>query len=180
MEWKVLETKEIFTSGIFQLKVDKCELPDGRIMPRYYVMDFPDWVNVVPITETGEFILIKQYRHASKELHIEVPGGTLDPGETSVEGGAQRELLEETGHVSEKWVKVGEHFPNPAIQSNKMHTFVALDCKKIKEQDLDPYEDLSLYLCSKEQVKEHLRKGEINHTIMVASLYYALNYLENL
>ncbi|MCJ8278027.1 MAG: NUDIX hydrolase [Bdellovibrionales bacterium] len=179
MEWKVLETKELFSSGIFQLKVDRCELPDGRVMPKYYVMDFPDWVNVVPMTKEGEFILIKQYRHASKEMHIEVPGGTLDPHRNeSVEEGALRELLEETGYKPQKMIKVGEHYPNPAIQSNRMHTYLALDCEKVKEQDLDPYEDLSLYFCSKEKMLEHLKKGEINHTIMVASLFYALNHLD--
>ena len=181
MEWKVLESQEIFSSGIFQLKVDRCELPDGRIMPKYYVMDFPDWVNVVPVTEDGQFILIKQYRHASKKIHIEIPGGSTDPhrNESNLEG-ARRELLEETGFDSSHIVKVSSHYPNPAMQSNQMHTYVALDCKKVQEQNLDPYEDLSLYFCTKEQVKKHLENGDIDHTIMIASLYHALNYLNTL
>ena len=179
MEWKVLESKEVFSSGLFRLKVDRCELPDGRVMPRYYVIDFPDWVNVLPVTESGGLILLKQYRHASKRVHIEVPGGSLDPhrGET-VEEGAKRELLEETGYGCKELIKVGEHYPNPALQSNRMHTFLALGCKEIKAQELDPFEELELYFCSINDVKRHLAKGEIDHTIMMASLYQALDYLE--
>lgn len=181
MEWKVLESKEIFSSGIFKLNVDRCEMPDGRIMPRYYVMDFPDWVNVIPVTEDGEFVLIKQYRHASKRVHIEVPGGSSDPHRNeSMEEAARRELLEETGYDSDQFVKVASHYPNPAMQNNRMHTFVALSCKKVQEQNMDPYEDLELYFCSKEKMIEHLKNGEIDHTIMVASIYHALQYLDSL
>lgn len=181
MKWKVLESKEIFSSGLFQLRSDRCELPDGRVMPRYYVMNFPDWVNVLPVTEDGRIILLKQYRHASGKVHIEIPGGSLDPHRNeSVEDGAKRELLEETGYQCREFIKVGEHYPNPALQSNKMHSYLALGCREVQAQQLDPYEDLELYFCSMDQVKEHLQKGEIDHSIMIASIYQALNYLEKI
>lgn len=179
MKWKVLKSKELFSTGLFKLRTDECELPDGRIMPRYFVMDFPDWVNVFPVTQSGEVLLLKQYRHASERMHIEIPGGSTDPhrGET-VEQAALRELLEETGYDSKNLVKVGTHYPNPAMQSNRMHSYVALDCEKVSEPDLDPYEDLELYPCSIEQVEKHLTNGDIDHTIMVASIHQALNYLK--
>ena len=175
MKWKTLESEDLFTSGIFRLRSDKCELPDGRVMPRYFVMDFPDWVNVLPITEDGEVILLKQYRHASGEIHIEVPGGSMDPrlNETSLEG-AKRELLEETGYDSEDVELVLSHYPNPALQTNQMHTYIARNCKKIKDPQLDEFEDLELYFCTMERLKQHLREGDINHTIMVTSLYHAI------
>ena len=81
MKWKTLESKELFSSGLFQLKSDRCQLPDGRVMPRYYVMDFPDWVNIIPVTEQGEIILVEQYRHASGEIHLELPGDGRAGGE---------------------------------------------------------------------------------------------------
>lgn len=179
MRWKVLETTELFTSGLFQLKIEKCLLPDGRVMPKYYVMDFPDWVNILPITKEGKVILVKQYRHASKRWHLEVPGGSLDPHrrESALQG-ARREMLEETGYDSKEIELVASHFPNPALQSNQIHTFIAFDCEKVGEQNLDEFEDLDLYFCSLDQLKEHLFNGDIDHSIMIASVNQALNYLE--
>jgi 8-oxo-dGTP pyrophosphatase MutT (NUDIX family) len=178
MTWKVLSTNKLFSSGLFTLKSEKCELPDGRVMPRYYVMDFPDWVNILPITKNGEVILVKQYRHASKREHLEVPGGSMDPSlQESFLEGARREMLEETGYDSKNIVSIGSHFPNPALQSNRMHTFIAFDCEKVQEQNLDEFEDLSLYFCSLEKLKDHLINGDVDHSIMIASISKALQYL---
>lgn len=179
MIWKILESKSLFKSGIFELRSDKCELPDGRIMPRYFVMDFPDWVNVVPVTPDNEIIMVKQYRHASKKIHLEVPGGSIDPhrNESNLEG-ARRELLEETGYDSDQVELVMSHYPNPALQSNQMHTYLARNCKKVQEQSLDEFEDLELYFCSLERLEKHLKDGDIDHTIMIASIAKAIEILK--
>ena len=179
MSWKILDSKSLFSSGLFQLKADRCELPDGRIMPKYYVMNFPDWVNILPVTTEGELILVKQYRHASGRDHLEVPGGSIDPRlNETVQEGALREMLEETGFKSSKVEKIGSHFPNPALQSNQMHTFVAWDSIDTQAQNLDEFEDLELYFCSFEKLKKHLVEGDIDHSIMIASLSMALPAIE--
>ena len=179
MKWKSLESTEIFSSGIFKLSSEKCELPDGRVMEKYFVMDFPDWVNILPITPDGQVILVKQYRHASGEVHLEVPGGSMDPRlKESPEEGARREMLEETGYDSSRIISVGAHYPNPALQTNRMHTFLALDCELTQDQQLDPFEELELYFCSLEALQEHLKKGDITHSIMIASIALCLNYLK--
>ncbi len=178
MKWKVLETTEIFKSGLFNLKSEKLQLPDGRVMPRYYVMNFPDWVNVVPLTTEGEVILVKQYRHASGQVHLEVPGGSTDPHRNeSMQEGARRELLEETGYDTQNMQWVASHYPNPALQTNQMHTYIAYDCKKVKEQELDEFEELELYFCTLDKLREHLYNGDISHSIMVASIALALEKL---
>ena len=69
MYWKTLESQQVFKSGLVSIDKEKCELPDGRIMPAYYILHFPDWVNIVPVTASGQMILIKQYRHATGKIH---------------------------------------------------------------------------------------------------------------
>lgn len=168
-KWKVLKSKEIFKSKIFRLRSDECELPDGRIMPKYFVFDFLDWVHVIPITKNGEMVTLEQYRHAAGEMFLEIPGGSLDLGEDAL-AGAQRELLEETGYASSEWIELPLHFPNPALQSNRMRTYLALNCTKVAEPDLDPFEDLTVTLRTVKDVYAQMDAGKIQHSLMIASL----------
>lgn len=181
--WKVLETKEIFKTGIFRFKADRCEISAGKIMPNYYVFEFPDWVNIVPVTPEGKIVLIKQYRHATQEITIEIPGGSMHSHDSEItidhiRKDARRELVEETGYDSQEWQYVGFHHPNPALQNNKMHTFVALNCKKVAEQNLDPYEDIEFFEVTQEELKKMIRKNEITHSIVLTSIYRALDFLK--
>lgn len=177
-KWKVLNTEEIFKSGLFRLREDKCKLPDGRIMPRYYTFDFPDWVQAVAITKSGEMVMLTQYRHSAEKDFLEVPGGSMDPRTTEEPlAAAQRELLEETGYTSSNWTCVGIQYPNPALQSNRLHTFLALDCEKTAEPSLDPFEDLEVKLMSIKDVYEKVHKGDVTHSLILSSLFLAQYYL---
>lgn len=78
-------------------RCDKVELPDGRIIPEYYVLEYPNWVNVIAITKDGRFVMEKQYRHGLGVESIAIPCGVMEKGEDPLIA-AQRELLEETGY----------------------------------------------------------------------------------
>src|SRR5690606_8280558 len=95
-KWKVLSSESIFSTSIMKLRFEKCELPDGRVMPKYYIVDFPDWVHVVAVTDANKVVLLRQYRHAAGTSFWEVPGGSLDPhrAEDPLDA-AKRELQEE-------------------------------------------------------------------------------------
>lgn len=173
--WKVLATQEIFKAGFFRLRTDRCELPDGRVMPHYYVLEFPDWVNIVPITEDNKIVLVEQFRQATGESCIEIPGGSSDPRKKEdPKKAALRELVEETGYVPEDVRLVGVHTPNPAMQNNRMHTFVGFGCKLEQEPNLDPFEDIRVITKSIPEVVDMIFAGQIHHSIVVASLLYAL------
>lgn len=170
-----MKSTEIFKTAFFRFRRDQCELPDGRVMPNYYVMEFPDWVNVVPVTDDGRIVLVEQYRHALGKTVLEFPGGSTNPGENEdPKKAGLRELAEETGYVPEDIRLLGVHAPNPAMQNNRMHTFIAFGCKKIQEPDPDPFEDLRTVLLPVSEVIEKVLSGEINHSIVVSSLFYAL------
>lgn len=172
--WKTLESQELAKYGYFRMRKDKCELPDGRIMPGYYTIEFADWVNVIPVTKEGKVVLINQYRHSVGELTIEIPGGSTHPHEKEpVEKAALREMVEETGYTSDRLEFVGFQYPNPALLSNKMHTFIAWDCEKTREQELDPYEDIETFEVSVSELKEMIHMGKITHSIILGSFLLA-------
>lgn len=177
--WKILETEELIKAPFFRMRKDRCQMPDGRIMPGYYTFEFSDWVNVVPVTSDGNMVLVRQYRHAAESVELEIPGGSLHGNQENPQIAGQRELKEETGFESSNWTYLGYHHPNPALQNNKMHTFLALDCQQTSPPNLDPYEDLTTEVLSVQTVFESLFAGKIQHSIIMASLVLALPHLNN-
>lgn len=175
--WKVLKSELIKSTGFFRLRVDECELPDGRINPRYYVFEWPAWVNVVGLTDDGQIVMIEQYRHGAGEIFLEVPGGGTN-GEDPQVGGA-REFREETGYEAREWIDCGFVYPNPAMQNNKMHTFLALGCKKVGEQAQDPFEDIQVKLMPIKEVLGKLERGEIHHALVASSLHLAFKQMRD-
>lgn len=166
-------------SGFFRVRKDTCELPDGRVMPTYYVLEFPDWVNVVPLTSDGKVILLRQHRHGVEEDCLEIPGGSSHPGgKEDPRLAAERELLEETGYCAKEWISCGYHFPNPALQTNRMHTYIALGCEKVSEPNLDPFEDLYTEIVDFPKFIERYHDGEFSHSLIAASIGRSLKYFK--
>lgn len=177
--WKVLKSTELFSAGWFSLRSDECELPDKRVMPKYYVMDFPDWVNVIAVTPDKQMILVEQYRHAAGEVFVELPGGSTDSRSEDPKSAGLRELLEETGFKGTEVIDCGAHFPNPALMSNRMHTFLVLGCEKVAEPDLDPFEDLQVRMMSVTDAYKKWENGEFTHSIIAASFGRAVRHLRS-
>ena len=169
-EWKVLESEYLVRRPWLTARRDRLELPDGRIIPEYYVLEYPDWVNVIAITKDGQFVMERQYRHAARKISLELPCGVMEEGETPLEA-AQRELLEETGFGGGQWKKLMELSPNPSAMSNTTHCFLAIGVEKIAEQHLDEPEALSVLFMTKEEVKRMLNENQICQALMVAPLY---------
>lgn len=167
--WKTLAKDLLFQSPFFELYKEKVETFGGKTMDAYYRMELGDWVQVVAEDEAGKLVMIKQYRHGSKDTHIEIVGGAIDKGEDPLEA-AKRELLEEVGYESDEWEQLAITRPNPAIQDNRMFSYVAKNAKEVAEQDLDPYEEIDVVLYSKEEVKEMISKNEIDHSLILMSL----------
>jgi len=72
----------------------------------FYILESRDWINIIPLTDDHQVVMIRQYRHGSREVTLEIPGGLVDPGDTPKKA-AVRELLEETGYQAKKWIKSG-------------------------------------------------------------------------
>ena len=180
-KWRRLDSQEIFSTHYFRLRIDKCELPDGRVMPRYFVIDFPDWVQVVARANDGQLLLVEQYRHPGSGWFLEFPGGSTHPNRKEKPlAAAKRELREETGHIAKKWKYLGYHYPNPALLNNRCHVFLATDCVKVGQLNLDPFEDLRVRKLSARQFLHRLRRSKKTHSLMLATFEMARPYLENM
>lgn len=138
----------------------------------FTVLDGPDWINVVALTASGEMLLVRQFRHGTQTETIELPGGSTDGRDATPLEAAKRELLEETGHVSDDWSLLGVVDPNPAIQSNACHTFLARGARKVADPRFDGGEDLSALLLPRAEVERLLRDGTIRHALTVAALHW--------
>lgn len=171
--WKILSSKYLVKAPWAMLRRDSCEMPNGFVVPEYYVLEYPNWVNVVALTEDNRIVLVRQYRHGIEESILEIPGGVIDEGEDSLTA-AKRELLEETGYIFESFEKLCDLFPNPATSNNITTTYLAKGGRKIQEQNLDSQEEIEVILTSPSDVKRLLLENKFGQALHSAALFYAL------
>ncbi|MDB4981261.1 MAG: hydrolase [Myxococcales bacterium] len=144
--WKVLTSEYLSREFWHTVRLEKVELPTGAVIAEYWVHEYVPWVNVVAVTTDDRILLVRQYRHGLGQVHFELPAGTTDPGEVSLEDAAKRELLEETGYGGGTWSLLTTLSANPALQNNLTHTFLAEGVVPMADVHLDAGEDLRLHV----------------------------------
>lgn len=172
-KWTLLDSKYIIQRPWATLRLDKLQLPNGHIKDEYYVMEYPDWVNMVGITDDGYIIFIKQYRHGTQDILLEIPAGVIEPGEDPADA-ARREMLEETGYVFDTIEKVCELYPNPSSTNNISHTYILRGGKEVQDQELDDSEDIEVLKLSVAEARELLYNNEIKQSLHASALFYCL------
>lgn len=176
---KVLDSKYLFKKPWLTVRQEKIELPNGAVVPEYFVLEYSDWVNTLAITKDKKFVMIRQYRHGSQTTNFEFCGGCVDPGETPLQA-AQRELMEETGYGNGNWHMNMKMSTNPSTNNNWTYNFIAEDVELLdREQHLDGGECLTVHLLSLDEIKTLLRQNEIIQSIHACALwkYLAENHL---
>ena len=167
---KVLKSEYLFRRPWLTVRRDCVELPDGRQNPEFYVLEYPDWVNVIAITEDGKFVMERQYRHGLGKTCFEIPAGVIEEGEDPLDA-AKRELMEETGYGEGKWRKIMTISGNSSTTDNLSHCYVAEGVRKISGQHLDSTEDLEIVLLDTAQVKDLMVNDQIKQALMAAPLW---------
>jgi len=170
--WTVLSSKEVMRDRFMGLRTDRCQRADGHIVEAYHVIELTDWVTVVPITEAGNIVLVKEYRHAAGVMTIGLPGGVSDPGERDWAAVGARELREETGYTAREMHALGTCYPNPATQDNRLHYYLALGCRDGVGQSLDPNEEIEVLEMPYAEFLDYGR-FEVQHALHAAALFYA-------
>lgn len=173
--WKILESHHIHRN----VRIDRCELPNGKIIDGT-VFEFGDWVTVMALTKAEQAVMIRQYRHGVQKVILELPGGMIDAADKTPQAAARRELQEETGYMSERWIQVGCVSPNPAIQTNLIYSFLALDCERIGDQQLDATEEIEVILKPFNEVIDMAKKGDLLQSMQVSALFFTLAYLKRI
>lgn len=168
-KWEVISSREIADCRVFTVRGDLSR--NGDLTAEFYVIENPDWVNVIPVTPDGDIVLIEQFRHGVGAPVLEIPGGMIDAGEEP-EAAARRELLEETGYESADWRYLGWSHPNPAIQCNRIHHFAAFGAVRTGESSFDEHESIAVRTARPEAVRESIRSGVITHSLVTAAFYY--------
>lgn len=152
------------------LRMERVQLPSGSIVPEWFVLEFPDWVNVIAITCDGRFVMEDQYRHALGQTGFELVAGVVDPGESPLDA-AKRELFEETGFGGGRWSHFMTVSPNPTNHTNLCHTFLALDVVPIGGQHLESTEDIHVDIFTFDEVRELLETGQFIQALHAAPLW---------
>ncbi len=169
--WKVTGSQHLLDGRVFKVRKDVTINPRTGQTHDMFVLEQPNWVNVIPLTPDEQVVMIEQWRHGTRTVELETPGGLMDDGE-SPEVCGRRELLEETGYEGEKLVRLGSVHPNPAIQGNTQHYLLATGCRKIGEPQLDHAEDISVRLVPLRDIPDFIRTGKIMHGIVISAFYW--------
>ncbi len=160
-KWKRISSKYYYKSPFGNLRCDRVELPNGKVIEEYNVCEYTDWVIIAAVTRDGRVLLERQYRHALGEVMIEVPAGTPEPGEAPAETAA-RELAEETGYISpHEPVLLGKYATNPARNNNYIWMYLFTDCERTGDTHLDDTEEIELFTASFDEIEKMISSGEI-------------------
>ncbi len=169
-EWSIIKSESLIDNKWLKIRKDSVLLPTGVMIEDYYVLDYPDWVNVIAITEDGQFVMERQYRHGTKSVDFELCAGTVEKGEQPVEA-AKRELLEETGYAGGDWKLFCISAPNPAAMTNRNYTFLAQGVKYTGARHLEKTEDIDIFLMNYVELKETVVNGGFLQGQMLAPLW---------
>jgi 8-oxo-dGTP pyrophosphatase MutT (NUDIX family) len=179
MKWKVLESKYLHKEPWLTVREDRCEIPNGNEVPKFYVIEYPEWVNAFCVTKEGQVLLVKQYRHGTGTVAVELPGGVAEEGET-MEEAVRREVVEETGYEFPRFEYLGKISANPSTTNNYTHMYLATEGEKVREQKLDETEDVEVLLRSIDEVKEMMKGNQVIQSLHLNTMMYALMKLGKL
>ena len=168
--WKVLSREYLSRKLWYTVRVDKVELANGTVIPEYWISEYPPWVNVVALTADDRVVLIRQYRHGIGQVHYEIPAGTTDPEDTSLEEAARRELREETGYSGGRWSKLMTLSANPALQNNLTHTFLAEGVTLDGPAAPEASEEITVHLVPLAEIESLIDRGGFLQALHTAPL----------
>jgi 8-oxo-dGTP pyrophosphatase MutT (NUDIX family) len=171
-KWKILSSQYILRRKWMDVREDRVQLPTGVIIDEFHVLEYPDWVCVLPLTNDEEVVMVQQYRHGVERVCVEFPAGVVEPGEDVMEA-AKRELLEETGYEATDWEYLGDCAPEPSRHSNRAHMVVARGGARAHAPRPDENEVISVRTLPVTELRQLIASDEFVHGVHHAALLLA-------
>ena len=169
--WDQIEEELLVDMRIFQLKKLSARSPrTGRVRDLARIHS-GDWVNIVPLTRERDVVMVRQYRHGTDEITLEIPGGLVDPGESPIDA-AVRETREETGYTGDAAIELGWVEPNPAFLNNRCFTFFIDNCRRTHQLALDDGEDIEVVTIPLREIPGRIAEGAIRHALVVCGFQW--------
>lgn len=170
--WQVQASRTIVDRRWMKVHEQRIALPHGGEIDEFHLLEAPDWASTLAVTEAGEVVFVRQYRHGARRASLELPAGVVDAGE-SPEQAARRELLEETGFASEALEPLWSVHPEPSRHTTRAHFFLAPRARRIAAQAVEPSEHIEVVVLHARSVLDAIERGEILHGVHVGALLLA-------
>lgn len=180
LTWEEISTEHIVQDEWIDFRRSAYRFPDGSVFEPFYSYSRRDYVVIVASDTDGKYLCVRQFRHGIRKVTTEFPAGGIErtdgkeygsKGSSSVSEdaleAARRELLEETGYVSDEWAHLFTVPSNATIADNYAHIFVAKNCRKSGEQNLDETEFLNVNKYSADEIEEMIQKGDFPQAVHI-------------
>ncbi|MEN8098140.1 MAG: NUDIX hydrolase [Chloroflexota bacterium] len=173
--WKTLDRQQLYHDDRMHLERRSIELPDGSIITNWLWIDLPDYVIVTAVTHDGMYLCFRQTKYPVSGTTLAPVGGYIDPGESPFDA-ARRELMEETGYRSDRWIELGEYVVDGNRGAGMAHLFLATDAAQVADPVSDDLEEQELLLLTRKQIAAALDSGQFRVLPWTTALALALRH----
>lgn len=177
LAWKEIRTEHIVRDEWIDFRKSAYRYPDGRVFEPFYSYSRRDYTVIVASDEDGRYLCVRQFRQGIKQVTVEFPAGGIERSDGKEYGGddfaesalecARRELMEETGYISEEWTHLITIPSNATIADNYAYVYMAKNCRKVGEQHLDETECLHVEKHSAEEIEKLIHHGKFQQSVHV-------------